>query len=99
MHSEISRVELEAVAHRLKEHPAFLFIEPVADAKPLDPRKETTLNCLIAVLAGKLGYSPDNTDTVGKVHALLEGEGVPMDKKTIRASIKAAFSSLNERRE
>jgi len=54
---------------------------------------------LDAVLAGKIGYSPDKTDTVGKVHALLEGEGVPMDKKTIRANIKAAFSSLNERRE
>jgi len=47
MHSEINRVELEAVAHRLKEQPAFLFGEPVAEAKPLDPRKEVTLNCLM----------------------------------------------------
>jgi len=67
--------------------------------KPLDPRKETTLYCLIAVLAGKLGYSPDDKDTVGKIKTILDLAGVPMDKKTIRYNIKAAFGALNSKME
>jgi len=87
------------------ERPLFLF--PDMDGgqssglkdTPLDPRKETTLYCLIAVLAETLGYSPGDKDTVGKVKALLDLAGVSMDKKTIRNNIKAAFGALNSKRE
>ncbi len=99
----ISRNELMVLARARSENPRFLFSDDSKNTaqqpKSLDPRKEKTLHCLIAVLANKLGYSPDNKDTVGKVGNLLEMEGVRMDKKTIRANIKEAFESLNEKRE
>ena len=96
----IKREDLQAWFANRNVRPRFLFPSETTKAiSALDPRKETTLHCLIAVLANKLGYSHDNKDTVGKVARLLEMEGVGMDKKTIRSNIKAAFETLNEKRE
>jgi len=96
----IKREDLQAWFGNRNIRPRFLFPSETTKAiSALDPRKETTFHCLIAVLAKKAGYSPSNKDTVGKIHNLLSMEGVSMDSKTIRTNIKAAFDSLNEKRE
>jgi len=67
--------------------------------KKLDPRKENTLHILLATLAKKLNYSPDNKDTVGKIKAFVELEGLKMDEKTIRTNMKEAFNTLKDQQE
>ena len=96
-----SREELIRLAGELNEELPRFLATPTPNTKPekLDPRKETTLYCLIAVLAKKAGCSTDNNDTVGKVSLLFDRAGVNMDKKTIRTHIRTAFQTLEEKRE
>ena len=60
----ITRHNLIAIANALGERPRFLFPDEEKQPKPLDPRKEKTLQCLLAVLAKNVGYTPDNPDTI-----------------------------------
>jgi hypothetical protein len=101
-HGTVSLEELKRLAEIRGERPKFLFPKPVATTTPqsseLDPRAESTIYTLLAVLLKAQGYSLDDKSRVGKVKRLIELEGAKMSDRAIRDHIKKAFETLESKR-
>jgi len=93
--------ELKRLAEIRGERPNFLFPEPVTTVEPqsseLDPRAESTIYTLLAVLLKAQGYSLDDKAMAGRFRKLIELEGVGISDKTIRKHVKKATTHWEEK--